>query len=274
MSRSYEGLTPYEGYEDVLLERNNGVVVLTLNRPEKLNAFTPGIRVSLKRILDDVEFDDDAKVLVITGEGRAFGAGADLSTADRMSEEYQPSNRHERLQSRFGWVSQMRTMNTPIIAAINGVTAGGGMALAMACDIRVCADTARFVTGYNNIAVVPDVGATWLLTHLVGPSRALKWFWTNESVSSEEAYRTGLVDEVVPLDQLMERTMEIASRIAEGPSIALELTKRAVYKSLHLDLATHVDMELYLQGFTTDSEDRKEGGIAFREKRKPEYRGR
>ncbi len=272
MSRPYEGLTPFEGYEDVLVERKGGVVVLTLNAPEKLNAFTPGIRVSLKRILDDVEYDDDAKVLVITGTGRAFSAGADVS--GKAAAEHEPPNRHERIQSRFGWVNTMRMMNTPIIAAVNGVTAGGGMALAMACDIRICADTARFVTAYNNIAVVPDVGATWLLTRLVGPSRALKWFWTNESISSEVAERYGLVDEVVPSDKLMERTMEIANRVAEGPSIALELTKRAVYKSLYLDLGTHVDMELYLQGFTTDSEDRAEGARAFREKRKPEYKGR
>ena len=272
MSRPYEGLTPFEGYEDVLVERKDGVVVLTLNVPEKLNAFTPGVRVALKRILQDVEYDDEAKVLVITATGRAFSAGADISSTP--GQEHAPENRHERTQSRFGWINQMRTMNTPIIAAINGVAAGGGLALALACDARICADTARFVPAHLKIAVVPDVGHTWLLPRIVSPSRALLMFWLGDSVSSEEALRIGLVDEVVPADQLMERTMDIATRIAKGPAIAVELTKRAVYRGLELDLATHVDMELYLQGFTTNSEDRAEGRKAFQEKREPVYKGR
>ncbi|MBI4199040.1 MAG: enoyl-CoA hydratase/isomerase family protein [Chloroflexi bacterium] len=272
MGRPWEGLTPYEGYQDMLVEKKDGVVVATLNAPHKLNAFTPSIRTGIKRVLDEVEWDDDAKVLVFTGAGRAFSAGADVGPT--ASPEKPSPARWQRLQSRFGWVNQMRAMNKPIIAAVNGVCAGGGMALALACDVRIASDDVRFVPAYLRVAVVPDVGATWLFHEAMGRANALWYFWLNEDIRAEEALRLGIVNKVVPADKLMEHTMDVARRIAQGPSIAVELTKRAVNRARSLDLATHVDWELYVQSFTTGTEDREEARRAFREKREPKFTGR
>lgn len=272
MSGRYEGLTPYEGYEDMLVEKRDGVVVATLNVPEKLNALTPGIRYGLKRILEDVNDDDDAKVLVITGMGRGFSSGADMSGGSAGTEQ-QPS-RQELTESRFGWINRMRTMNKPIIGAINGVAAGGGFAMALGCDIRIASDQARFVSAFVRRAIMPDMGSTWFLPRLVGTSRALLMLWLSDNVDAEQALSIGLVDMVVPHDELMERTMELANRLANGPSVTIELTKKAVYHGLTVDMETQGDYEENMLAMTGRTEDVKEGRIAFREKRQPVFKGR
>jgi 2-(1,2-epoxy-1,2-dihydrophenyl)acetyl-CoA isomerase len=271
MSDGFAGLTPYEGYEDMIIEKKAGVVVATLNVPEKLNAFTPAIRVGLKRILEEVNDDDEANVLVLTGTGRGFSSGADLG--GRAAPQTEPT-RHDLEQSRFEWIGRFRTMNKPVIAAINGVVAGGGLSLALAADLRIASDRARFVTAFMRRAILPDQCSTWLLPRLVGPSRALLMLWLSDEVQAEEALRIGLVDMVVPHDALMERTMEIATRLAQGPSVTIELTKKAVYHSLKVDLETHANYEQNLQGLVDKTADVQEGRAAFREKRKPAFKGR
>lgn len=145
------GLTPYEGCEDMIVEKKDGVVVATLNVPEKLNALTPGIRVGLKRILEDANDDDDAKVLVITGAGRGFSSGADMGGGGGAAQT-EPA-RQELEEWRFEWIGRFRTKNKPVIAAFNGVVAGGGVSLAMAADIRVASENARFVTAFMRRAI-------------------------------------------------------------------------------------------------------------------------
>ncbi len=271
MSRRFAGLTPYEGYEDAIVEKKDGVVTFTLNRPEKLNALSPGLRVGLKRILEDVNDDDDAKVLVLTGAGRGFCSGADM--VGQSHSDSKPS-RLEMEESRFGWINRFRTMRKPVLAAVNGVAAGGGFSLALACDVRIASDQARFVSAFIRRAILPDQCSTWLLPHLVGTSRALLMHWLSDEVKGEEAVRIGLADMVVPHAELMARTMEIATRLARGPSLTIELTKQAVYHAMGVSLETHAEYEENLLNKVHHSEDVKEGRLAFREKRQPVFKGR
>ncbi len=274
MPARFAGLIPYQGYEDMLVEKNaDGVVVATLNAPQKLNALTPGIRMGLKRILEEVNDDDEAKVLVLTGMGRGFSSGADMGGGEAAGGGPEPS-RPELEEPRFEWIGRFRTMNKPVIAAVNGVAAGGGMSLAMAADVRVASDQARFVTVFLRRAILPDQCATWFLPRLVGPSRALLMLWLSDDVSAEEALRYGLVDMVVPHDQLMAKTMELATRLAKGPSVTLELTKKAVYHGLTVDLATQANYEQNLLGMADRTHDVEEGRLAFRERRQPNFKGR
>jgi 2-(1,2-epoxy-1,2-dihydrophenyl)acetyl-CoA isomerase len=168
----------------MIIEKKAGVVVATLNVPEKLNAMTPGIRIGLKRILEDVHDDEDAKVLVITGTGRGFSSGADLGGRAVQQTEL---TRHDLEASRFEWIGRFRSMHKPIIVAINGVVAGGGLSLALAADIRVASDQARFVTAFMRRAILPDQCSTWFLPRLIGPSKALLMLWLSDDVHAEEA---------------------------------------------------------------------------------------
>ncbi len=272
MSRRSAGPTPYEGYDDAIVEKRDGVVTFTLNRPEKLNALSPGLRAGLRRILEDVNDDDDAKVLVITGAGRGFCSGADM--VGQSHADAPPPSRLDIEQSRFGWIGRFRSMRKPVLAAVNGVAAGGGFSLALACDVRIASDQARFVSAFIRRAILPDQCSTWLLPHLVGTSRALLMHWLSDEVKAEEALRIGLADMVVPHDQLMARTMEIAMRLASGPSVTIELTKQAVYHAMGVALETHAEYEENLLNKVHHTEDVKEGRLAFREKRKPVFKGR
>ena len=270
MSGPFEGLTPYEGYEDALVEKRNGVVVLTLNVPDKLNPLTPGIRFSIKRVCEELHDDDSAKVLVITGAGRGFCSGADLGSGGPRP----PENRVELMENSYAWITRFQTIDKPVIAAINGVAAGGGLSLALGCDIRIASDKSRFITVFSRRALIPDVGVTWFLPRFVGLQRALLMSWLSDEVKAEEAERIGLVDKVVPHDQLMEVTMELAERLARGPSVSIELTKRAMYRGLTSELLPHLDLEEKFNAICMASEDYKEGVASFQEKRPPNFQGR
>lgn len=270
MSGLFEGLVPYEGYEDVRVEKRDGVVVLTLNVPEKLNALTPGIRFSLKRICEEVHDDDSAKVLVLTGEGRGFCSGADVGGGAKTAKK----GRVQITANSFAWITRFQTIDKPVIAAINGVAAGGGLSLALGCDFRIASDQARFFTVFVRRALIPDVGVTWFLPRVVGLQKALMMSWLSDEVKAAEAERIGLVDKVVPHDQLMEETMALANRLANGPSIAIELTKRAMYRGLTNDLLPHLDLEEKYQAICQASDDAKEGNLSFQEKRAPNFQGR
>ncbi len=261
----------YEGYEDMRVTLTNGVLLVTLDNPDRLNALSTPIRHGLKRVLTEFEEDDNAKVMVITGAGRGFCSGADLGSTGSYK---QTETRKQIEETRFEWISRFRSINKPIIAAVNGVAAGGGVSLALAADIRIASDQARFVTAFLRRAILPDNGATWFLPRVVGVSKALLMLWLSDDVGAEESAQLGLVDKVVPHDSLMDETMLIANRLAEGPSITLELTKKAVYHSLNVDLITQCDYEENLGAIVHNTEDNAEGRLAFREKRKPNFQGK
>jgi 2-(1,2-epoxy-1,2-dihydrophenyl)acetyl-CoA isomerase len=272
MSRRFAGFTPYQDYQDMIVEKDDGVVTVTLNQPEKLNALSPAMRFGLKRILEEVNDDDEAKVLVLTGAGRGFCSGADMGGAAQPGNA--PPSRQDIEESRFGWIARFRTMRKPVIAAVNGVAAGGGFSLALACDVRIASDRARFVSAFMRRAILPDQCATWFLPHLVGTSRALLMLWLSDEVKADEAQRIGLVDKVVPHDELLAETQAIAKRLAHGPSITIDLTKQAVYHAMGVALETQAEYEENLLNKVHHTEDVKEGRLAFREKRAPVFKGK
>ncbi len=264
----------YENYEDMIVKKEEGVLIITMNRPDRLNAFSPAMREGLKRVIREARVDDEAKVLIFTGAGRAFCSGADVG-ADAPRQDSEPISRWQFMEPRYAWVNEMRGLDKPIIAAVNGVAAGGGLSIALACDIRVASDDARFISVFIRRGLIPDTCATYFLPRLVGTARALELMWTGDSIGAKEAERIGLVSKVVPPDKLMKVAMQLAVRLAKGPSVAIELTKRAVYAGIEKDLLTQGIYEHYLQFlFINETYDRKEGTLSFQQKRTPEWKGR
>jgi len=263
-------------YGDLLLEKKAGVATITLNVPEKLNALTRKMRRSLHLATDEVAKDDGVRAVIVTGAGRAFCAGGDIEAMKARFEGTLEESRYERLQM-VGqeWADVLLRIDKPVIAAINGACVGAGFSLALSCDIRIASEEARFGSAFINIALIPDCGMTYFLPRLVGTSKALELMFTGEIISADEAKSLGIVSRVVPPDELMKVTRELAARIAQQAPIALELTKRLVYRSMINDIAHHIDWETYAQQLCFDTEDHKESAFAFMEKRpRPQFKGR
>ncbi|MDY6907567.1 MAG: enoyl-CoA hydratase [Chloroflexota bacterium] len=260
-------------YEDMLFEKENGYAILTLNRPDKLNAISMGMREGLAKVAEEVRDDDDIKALVITGAGRAFCSGADVSgQAARLSGEVQIP-RWFLLEPLGSWLLPIRDLAKPTIAAVNGTAAGIGWTLALICDMILASDQARFSAIWVKRALVPDGGASHLIPRMVGTAKALELMLTGDFVDAKEAERLGLVNRVVPHDELMAAAKELAGKIAKGPPITIELTKRAVYRGMVNDLERQLDFETYAQNICRGTEDHKEGVTAFLQKRDPQFRG-
>jgi len=256
--------------ETLLLETRDGVRIVTLNRPEVLNAFTAKMGDELRDALREAEQSGDVRCVLLTGAGRGFRAGQDLR-------EHPPGagSFGELLRTRYNRIILgMQTMGKPVLAAVNGVAAGAGCNLALAADLRVASERASFIEVFARIGLVPDSGGTWLLPRLVGLGRALEMMMLAEPVDAATAERIGLVNRVVPHDELMTHAMEWAVRLAQGPTRAYGLIKRGVGRSLSGDLRSALDYEAYLQDIAGATEDHREGVAAFREKRTPVFRGR
>jgi 2-(1,2-epoxy-1,2-dihydrophenyl)acetyl-CoA isomerase len=253
----------------VLVERRERVTVLTLNRPARLNALTSELLVELHDQLVAARDDHDVRAVVLTGAGRGFSAGADLSGVADPDHDV----RHV-LATRYGPVVQvLRSMETPVVAAINGVAAGAGLSLALSCDLRICADTATFIQAFVRIGLVPDAGGTFFLPRLVGLARAAEMAMLGDTWSAADAERTGLVNRSVPHESLMDEALQLAGRLAAGPR-SVGLIKRALNLSLVSDLGTQLQHEEDLQALAAASEDAKEGVLAFVEKRPSRFSGR
>ncbi len=259
-------------YKDIILDkRSDGIAVITLNRPKKLNAVSWESWSELDDAFGRLTEDDDVRVIVMTGAGRGFCSGTDLTTASALPEE---ASRNDRLRSRYDSVNRLLACPKPSIGAINGVAAGAGLSLALGCDIRFAGEAARFSAIWSRRALVPDYSCSYLLPRLVGMAKALELMYTGDIIDAQEALRIGLVSQVVPQDELMPTAMALAERIAKGPPIALALTKRLAYHSWLPGLDTQVRNEEFYQRFCVDSEDVQEGLLSFREKRKPVFKGR
>lgn len=257
-------------YETVLIEDRGGVRVVTLNRPDVLNAFDARLGEELLDALTKAEGAAAVRCVVLTGAGRAFCSGADLRghTPGETSLGALLRSRYNRI------VLRLRTMEKPVIAAVNGVAAGAGCNLALAADLRVASDRASFIEVFTRVGLIPDSGGTWLLPRFVGVGRALEMMFFAEPVDAAAAERLGLVNRVVSQDDLMPRTLEWAARLADGPTRAYGLTKRAVDRALALDLRGALDYEAHLQEIAGRSDDHREGVAAFLAKRPPSYAGR
>lgn len=260
-------------YKELILTKEEGVAIVTLNRPEKLNALSGVMLTELPKVLEDIQGDSDVRVMVLTGAGRGFCSGADTSILSATGEGRSSIDSvTERLLG--PWVLSMRDMPKPIIAAVNGVALGVGFSLALACDIRIASDNARFSMMFVRWGLIPGCGATYFLPRTVGHSKACELMFTGEIFDAREAERIGLVSRVVPHDELMGVTKELAKRIAGGPPIAVGFIKRAIYKGIEGDLASQLEFETYAQGICFQTEDHREAGRAFMEKREAKFRGR
>ncbi len=263
-------------FNDILYSVEHGIARITLNKPEKMNALSWGSWSEIENAVAAADADDAVKVILITGAGRGFCAGTDLTTGTKESDwPARPlTGRPGMMRSRFLGTAQVYQSRKPTIAAVNGASVGAGFSLALACDIRIASEAARFSAIFVKRAIVADTGSTWFLPRLVGIENALKLLYTGRIIDAQEALRIGLVSEVVPHDDLMTRANALAEEIATGPSVAIELIKRVTYDGLTRDLDTQIQMEQFLQGITSTTEDVKEGRQSFLERRDPVFKGR
>ena len=247
-----------------------GVLTLTLNRPDALNAFTVEMKEALLAALKDAARDKSVRVVIITGAGRAFSAGQDLK--ERQGPDV--ADLGTELRTRYNpIILAMRRLEKPIIGAINGVAAGAGISVALACDILIASERATFMEAFGRVGLVPDTGSTWFLPRLVGPARAAEMIFTTDPVDATTAERIGLVNRVVPADTLMDEANALAARLAQAAPIALALAKRALNRALESGLEEALEFEAQLQSIAGRSNDHKEGVAAFVEKRPARFSG-
>jgi len=266
-------------YETIILQVDDGVATLTLNRPNKLNALDPVLLQELARVIAELNDNDEIKALIITGAGRAFCSGADLAAPVSGTNLNQPGiSRRARLDPfvSFGWlVRQIDGFAKPVIAAVNGIAAGGGLAIALASDIRIASENAQFSCVFVRRGLVADCGTTFYLPRVVGTEKALELMWTGDFIDAKEAERIRLVTRVVPATDLMDVAKKFALRIARGPSVSIELQKRLTYEGLKTtSVQTQMAHEDFAQHICYQTEDAKEGAASFLEKRESHFTGR
>lgn len=258
----------------LLCEQRGGVLSVTFNRPEVLNAFNDALSHALLDALQAARRDRAVRAILLTGAGRAFSSGQDLNEFANLAGESPPSSVRDHLAATYNpIVTQIRTIEKPVLAALNGVAAGVGLSIALACDLRIAADNAAFTLGFSRIGLVPDGGASLLLPLLIGLGRAAELAFTSDRIDAPEAHRVGLVNRVVPADQLLDESGALAERLATMPTRALGLTKRAFNRALLPQLAEWLDYEAGMQEIASRTDDHREGTQAFREKRPPLFTG-
>lgn len=259
----------------LLLEKTEHVAVLTLNRPQKLNALNGELRDAMLDAIADVKADDAVRAVIFTGAGRGFCSGADLTSGGGGQNTAPTQNEH---LDDLGWVGRQALsvygLNKPVIGAVNGVAAGAGMSLALACDVRVGTEKSRFKTVFIERSLSPDSGMSFFLPRIVGYSRATDLIYTSRTVDAEEAHRIGLLDRLVDHDDLMESALELAGQMTAWPPLALRMSKRVLQHNMECDLETALRYELTSISFGNRAvNDRRESIAAFVEKRKPNYTG-
>jgi len=277
-------MEPDDRYTAIRYEVDERIALITFDEPEKLNPMSQAMVAETIDALDRAATDPEVLVVVVTGAGRAFSAGGDVRTLgpDRTATDEPasdgpasgPFERRAWLRRTQRLILAIRAVEKPVIAAINGVAAGGGCDIALACDIRFMAREARIGEIFANIGLFPGTGGTWLLPRVVGIEKALELIWTAELIDGTEAHRIGLVGHVVARESLMDEVLAFARRLTLGPPLALALAKAALYRGLDQDLVAALDYACTAEAITLTSRDHAEGIRALREKRPPSFEGR
>lgn len=257
--------------DSILLERENGIGWIRINRPERLNAFAESMREDLDDALARFGEDPGVRCIVITGVGRSFSTGGDVQAMAKLLEEEDHTGFEALVRTGAGVVRRIDGMETPVIAAINGIAAGAGACLALACDLRIAAESASIGFGFMRVGLVPDWGGTYFLPRIVGASLAAEFFLTGEMISAERAERLGIFNRVVPSAELESSTRAFAGQIVAGPRLAVARTKRALRRSFDASLEDMLEMESRAQVEAFSSPDAREGVTAFLEKRSPRF---
>lgn len=256
----------------ILLQRDGAVARLTLNRPERLNALTLGMLGELSAALTDLDGDDTIRAIILTGTGRGFCAGQDLTDHEAMDDTRAVRAVVERHYNPV--IRQIRALPQPVVAAVNGVAAGAGCSLALACDIVVATESAKFTNAFVNIGLIPDCGGSYFLPRLVGQARALGLTLLGEPLEARIAADWGMIWKAVPDADFASAVDALARRLAEMPTAAIGLIKHAINVSGHHSLEQQLAVEAELQAAAAETEDYQEGRAAFLEKRKPRFFGR
>jgi 2-(1,2-epoxy-1,2-dihydrophenyl)acetyl-CoA isomerase len=262
--------------QDVLTRRNDGVAVVTLNRPERLNALTGALMTTLVAIFTELAADPDVGCVVVTGAGRGFCAGGDVQMQAQAAgkSDLSPELRADQLRFFMESARLLHEMPKPSIAMVNGVAAGAGMSLALACDLRVVAASARMTTAFAKVGLSGDFGGSYFLTRLLGPALARELYFTSEVLDAQRITALGLASRVVPDEQLEAETMAIANRMASGPRLSWRYIKRNMKIAEEGALSDVLDSEAYGMMRCRQTEDHAEAARAFVEKRAPVFRGR
>jgi len=257
--------------ESILLEKQNGVATLTLNRPKSFNSFNREMALSLQAKLDECNEDKQVRVIVITGEGKAFCAGQDLV---EVTDQAQNPGFRKILEEHYSPIIQkIRNTAKPVLAAVNGVAAGAGANIALACDIVVAHEKVSFIQAFSGIGLIPDSGGTFFLPRLVGFQKASALAMLGDKVGAEEAERMGMIYKVFPLESFTAEVDILSKRLAKMPTKGLALTKAAFNSALTNDLTAQLQVESDLQIEASETQDYREGVAAFLEKRKPNFIG-
>ena len=262
----------YSHYEFIKVEKNNNVAILTLNRPDTLNAINPKLHTELEDIFGDIALDNGINVVVLTGAGKAFCSGGDVKGMDAREFDSTTKNRMP-LRSAKRLIHNLIEVEQPIIAAVNGHAVGLGATLALFCDIIIASENAKFGDPHVRVGLVAGDGGAVIWPLLCGLAKAKEYLMTGELISAVEAERIGLINHVVPADDVMPRAMELAHRLANGPTRAIRWTKMACNKRLHSEVNMVLDASLAVETLSMLTDDHKEATRAFTEKRAPQFKG-
>jgi 2-(1,2-epoxy-1,2-dihydrophenyl)acetyl-CoA isomerase len=274
--RLIDRMTTDMTYEFLLYEVRDGVLTITLNRPDNLNSFNDEMSFELQKALKDAEKDKAVRAIILTGAGRGFSAGQDLKARSIQAENGGKPKLGDSVRKRYApIVSKLRSMEKPVIALVNGVAAGAGASIAFACDMRVAVKDAKFIQAFVKVGLIPDSGACWLLPRLIGYGRALDLALSGDAIDAQKAYEWGLVNCVKDTpEEALAAAQELANRFAQGPAYAIGLIKRAMNKAMTTGFDEYLDYEAQLQEVAGRTDDYTEGVAAFTEKRPPVFSGR
>lgn len=259
-------------YQTIIYEKEDSIALITLNRPDSLNAINLKLAQELEQVIDEIAADDSARSVIITGAGRAFSAGADIK--EMMSPGETSLGTQLARGKPLSFFNRIESLDKPVIGAINGLAIGGGCEIALVCDLRIASTAARFGFGEIKIGVIPAGGGTVRSPRLIGIAKAKELLFFGDPVDAEEAYRLGLVNKVVPPESLLDEAKKWARTLSQRPPLALKAVKSCVNVGMQMPLSAAIDFEAKEAAILVNSEDRQEGMRAFIEKRPPEFKGR